>query len=146
MDNFAADIDGRAKGFQCNFDDVDCTNDTGAKPTRFKQKNPLLTRGSFTLDAVWDGIKRGYSHLTIIPISERSMRVREYPDPHSPSGMLLCLPVDFLRDRRQFLIGSFFFFQGLLQEFCRLGLSEDLGVSSNRSICRHLVMLHTLGR
>jgi hypothetical protein len=54
VDDLAPDIDGRAKGFQSNFDDVDCANDTRAKAARFEQEDPLLIGRIFALDAVGD--------------------------------------------------------------------------------------------
>jgi hypothetical protein len=46
MDNFAADVDGRAEGVESNLDDVDSADYSGAEPSWFEQQHTLFTRGS----------------------------------------------------------------------------------------------------
>jgi hypothetical protein len=45
MDDFATHIDGRAKGFQRDFYNVNGTHHTGAKAARLQQQYPLLAGG-----------------------------------------------------------------------------------------------------
>ena len=52
MDNFAAHVDGRAKGFKGDLDDVDRAHHSGAKAARLEQQHPLLTGGSARDDLI----------------------------------------------------------------------------------------------
>ena len=81
MDNFAANVNRRAKGLKRNFDDVDGTNNAGAKAARFEQKDPLLTGRCFALGAIGDRIKRSCSHTTIISIGVEFPRAQRASEP-----------------------------------------------------------------
>src|ERR1035437_1558392 len=69
MHNFAANIDGRAEGFQCDFHNVNRAHHSSAKAARFEQQHPLLTRGSLGAVTVRDGIKQSCSHTASISIA-----------------------------------------------------------------------------
>ena len=51
MDNLAAHVDGRAKGFQSDLDNVDRAHHAGAKAARLEQQHPLSD---------WGKSRRGY--------------------------------------------------------------------------------------
>ena len=64
MDNFTADIDGSAEGFQSDLDDVDRAYYASAEASRLEQQDPLWGGGSLGVISVRDGIKQGCGHIT----------------------------------------------------------------------------------
>ena len=77
VDDFAANVNRRAESLKRDLDDVDGTNNAGAKAARFEQKDPLLIGRCFALGAIGDRIKRSCSHTTIISICQEFPRARE---------------------------------------------------------------------
>lgn len=124
VNDFAPNVNRRAKGFQRNLDDVNSADHARAEAARFEQKNPLLIGRSLVMGAIGDGIKRRCSHTTIISICQEFTRAQRYLNPRSSSGILLSLHIHFLRDRGQFLIRSLFLFQRFVQELYHLRLAE----------------------
>ena len=68
MHNFAADVNGRAKGLQSDFDNVNGAHHASTKTARFEQQHPLLAGGSLGAVTVRDGVEDSCSHTASIPI------------------------------------------------------------------------------
>ena len=70
MDDFAADIDGRAEGLKSDFDDVDRADHAGAEAARLEQQHPLLVGDAARLATVESGVEDRGSHSNSIPMLE----------------------------------------------------------------------------
>ena len=68
MDDLAANVDGRAEGFESDLDDVDRAHHAGAEAPWLEQQDPLLTGGSPGGVTVGDGVEDSRSHIPIITI------------------------------------------------------------------------------
>ena len=63
MYDLAADVDGRAEGLECNFDDVDGAHHSGAETSWLEQQHPLFTRGSVGGAVMGNGFGDSSSHI-----------------------------------------------------------------------------------
>jgi hypothetical protein len=63
MHNFAAHVNGRAKGFQGDLHNIDRAHHAGAKASRLEQQDPFLAGGSLGVVSVRDGFKQRCGHI-----------------------------------------------------------------------------------
>ena len=68
VDDFAANINRRAEGLQCDLHNVDGAHYARTKTTGFQKEHSLLTRGSPGGKPVGGGFKGSRSHFSIITI------------------------------------------------------------------------------
>jgi hypothetical protein len=83
MDDLAAHINRRSKGFQCDFDNVNRAHHARAKAAWLEQQHPLLTGGSLGVISVRDGFEDSCSHIS--QYTNRSMEKTAKKAGASPS-------------------------------------------------------------
>ena len=64
MNDFTANIDWRAEGFESDFNDIDGTHHAGTKPSWFEQQNLLFTHGGVGRAVMRDGFNGNSSHIS----------------------------------------------------------------------------------